>query len=72
MITSMNKKRITVLAAVTVLSILAYTQSTSFLDPAQRSALVVLIVAAGLWTSEAVPLAATAVLIPLLQALFGI
>lgn len=68
----MNKKRITVLATVVALSILAYTQSTSFLDPTQRSALVVLIVAAGLWTTEVVPLAATAVLIPLLQALFGI
>ena len=68
----MNKKRITVLAAVIVLSIIAYTQTASVLEPTQRSALVILIVAAGLWTTEAVPLAATAVLIPLLQSLFGI
>lgn len=68
----MNNKRITVLAAVLVLSILAYTQTANVLEPAQRSALVILIVAAGLWTTEAVPLAATGVLIPLLQALFGI
>ena len=69
---SMNKKRIIVLTAVTLLSILAYTQTSTYLDPAQRSALVVLIVASGLWTTEAVPLAATGLLIPLLQAFFGI
>lgn len=69
---SMNKKRVLVLAAVSLLSILAYTQTSSILEPAQRSALVVLIVASGLWTTEAVPLAATGLLIPLLQAFFGI
>ena len=68
----MNKKRVIVLTAVTLLSILAYTQTSTYLDPAQRSALVVLIVASGLWTTEAVPLAATGLLIPLLQAFFGI
>jgi len=68
----MNKKRIIVLAAVILLSIFAYTQTSDFLDPRQRSALVVLIVASGLWTSEAVPLAATAILIPLMQSVMGI
>lgn len=68
----MNKKRVIVLAAVILLSILAYTQTSNYLDQAQRSALVVLIVASGLWTTEAVPLAATGLLIPLLQAFFGI
>ena len=38
----------------------------------ERSALVVLIVAAGLWTTEAVPLVATSFIIPLLQTLMGI
>lgn len=65
-------KRFTVIAAVIVLSILAYTQTTSYLDAPQRAALVVLIVASGLWTTEAVPLAATGILIPLMQAVFGI
>jgi sodium-dependent dicarboxylate transporter 2/3/5 len=68
----MNKKRVIVLAAVMLLSIFAYTQTSEFLDPGQRSALVVLIVASGLWTSEAVPLAATAILIPLMQSVMGI
>ena len=72
MILSMNKKRVIVLAAVTFLSIIAYTQTSGFLEPNQRSALVVLIVASGLWTSEAVPLAATAILIPLMQSVMGI
>lgn len=68
----MNQKRIIVLIVITLLSILAYTQTTAYIDPAQRSALVILIVASGLWTTEAVPLAATGLLIPLLQAFFGI
>ncbi len=69
---SMNKKRVIVLVAVLLLSLIAYTQTSSYLDQAQRAALVVLIVASGLWTTEAVPLAATGILIPLMQAFFGI
>jgi sodium-dependent dicarboxylate transporter 2/3/5 len=69
---SMNKKRVIVLVAVLLLSLIAYTQTSSYLEPAQRAALVVLIVASGLWTTEAVPLAATGILIPLMQAFFGI
>lgn len=68
----MNKKRVIVLIAVTLLSLIAYTQTASYLEPPQRAALVVLIIASGLWTTEVVPLAATGILIPLLQAFFGI
>jgi sodium-dependent dicarboxylate transporter 2/3/5 len=68
----MDKKRIIVLIAVTVLAFIAYTQTSSFLTVEQRYALIVLVYASGLWVSEAVPLAATAILIPLLQAMLGI
>jgi len=63
-----NRKRVAVLAAVMVLCVVAYTATAETLTESQRSALVVLIVASGLWTTEAVPLAATSILIPLLQA----
>ncbi len=68
----MDKKRIITLAAVTLLAIIAFTQTSSFLTIEQRYAMVVLVYASGLWVTEAVPLAATAILIPLLQAFFGI
>jgi sodium-dependent dicarboxylate transporter 2/3/5 len=42
------------------------------LSGAERSALVVLVIAAGLWTTEAVPLVATSLIIPLLQTLMGL
>lgn len=68
----MDKKRIIVLLAVTLLAFIAYTQTSGFLTVEQRYALIVLVYASGLWVTEAVPLAATAILIPLLQAMFGI
>ena len=68
----MDRKRIIVLFAVTLLAFIAYTQTSSFLTVEQRYALIVLVYASGLWVSEAVPLAATAILIPLLQAMLGI
>ncbi len=68
----MNKKRLVVFIAVTLLAIIAFTQTSSFLTTPQRYALVVLVYASGLWVTEALPLAATALLIPLLQAVFGI
>jgi len=67
-----NRKRVVVLAAVILLSVGAYTATAETLTESQRSALVVLIVASGLWTTEAVPLAATSILIPLLQAFLGV
>ena len=68
----MDKKRIIILIAVTLLAYIAYTQTASFLTVEQRYALIVLVYASGLWVSEVVPLAATAILIPLLQAMLGI
>ena len=68
----MNQKRLGVLVAVTLLALIAYTQTASFLTLQQRYALIVLVYASGLWVTEAVPLAATAILIPLLQAIFSI
>jgi len=68
----MNKKRLITMAIVTLLSFIAFTQTGDFLTLEQRYALITLICASGLWVTEAVPLAATAILIPLLQAFFGI
>ena len=68
----MNQKRLIVLVAVTLLAFIAYTQTSTFLTLQQRYALIVLVYASGLWVTEAVPLAATAIMIPLLQAIFGI
>ncbi len=68
----MNKKRVIVLTIIFLLSLFVSTQTSPYLEPQQRSALVVLIVASGLWMSEAVPLAATSILIPLLQSFFNI
>jgi sodium-dependent dicarboxylate transporter 2/3/5 len=68
----MNKKRLILLLAVTLLAFIAYSQTSDFLTVEQRYALIVLVYASGLWVSEVVPLAATAILIPLLQAAFGI
>lgn len=70
--TQVNRKRIIVVTAVILVSLLAYTQTTGYLTQPQRSGLIVLIVASGLWTTEAVPLVATSILIPLLQAFLGI
>lgn len=68
----MNRKRVVVVAVVTILAVLAYTQTAGVLSTAQRSALVVLVVAAGLWMTEAVPLAATSIMIPLMQQFLGV
>lgn len=68
----MDPRRGIALAAVTVVSIFAFHWTQGALDLAERHALVVLIVAAGLWTTEAIPLVATSLLIPLLQSLTGV
>ena len=70
--TNMNKKRLLVLAAVTLLAFTAFTVTASFLTVEQRYALVILVYASGFWVSEVIPLAATALMIPLLQAAFGV
>ena len=68
----MNKKRSIIFIIVTILAFIAYLQTSAFLTTQQRYALVVLVYASGLWVTEAVPLAATAIFIPLLQAIFGV
>lgn len=68
----MDKKRIIVLLAVILLSIFAYGQTSDRLTKDQRSALIVLIVASGFWTTEALPLSATSIMIPLLQTFLGV
>jgi sodium-dependent dicarboxylate transporter 2/3/5 len=60
------------LVAVTVIAILSSYATSGMLSEVERSALVVLVIAAGLWTTEAIPLVATSFIIPLLQTLFGI
>ena len=68
----MDAKKIIAFAAVLTGSVSAFYTTSGFLSINERSALLVLIVAAGLWTTEAVPLVATSILIPLLQSLLGI
>jgi len=61
-----------VIAAVAAAAAAAFYATSGSLGLDERAALVVLIAAAGLWTTEAVPLAATSILIPLLQSLLGV
>ncbi len=68
----MDAKKIIALVAVLVGSVSVFYSTSSILSSSERSALLVLIVAAGLWMTEAVPLVATSILIPLLQSLLGI
>jgi sodium-dependent dicarboxylate transporter 2/3/5 len=60
------------LAAVLAVSLMAFYSTSGVLSLEERYALVVLVIASGLWTTEAVPLVATSLLIPLLQSLFGV
>jgi len=66
-----NRKTL-ILVVVSIIALVAYFQTSVLLSSSERGALVVLIFAAGLWTTEAVPLSATALLIPLLQTLLGV
>ena len=68
----MNGKRIAALAAVMLASVAAFLSTSGVLSLDERLSLIVLIMAAGLWTTEAVPLVATSILIPLLQALLRV
>ncbi|MCW3979704.1 MAG: DASS family sodium-coupled anion symporter [Candidatus Bathyarchaeota archaeon] len=68
----MDPRKGIALAAVAVVSIFAFYWTQGALGLAERYALVVLSVAAGLWTTEAIPLVATSLLIPLLQSLTGV
>jgi sodium-dependent dicarboxylate transporter 2/3/5 len=68
----LDAKRISALTAVTLASVVAFLSTSDVLSLDERFSLIVLIVAAGLWTTEAVPLVATSLLIPLLQAILGV
>jgi len=68
----LDNKRITALAVVALSSLAAFTSTSGVLNLDERLALIVLIIAAGLWTTEAIPLVATSILIPLLQAILGV
>ncbi len=58
--------------AVASASALSFYASSGLLAQGERCALTLLILAAGLWMTEALPLAATSLLIPLLQSMLGI
>lgn len=66
------RRRGVVLITVAATAAAAFYATSRSLVFEERAALVVLIAAAGLWTTEAVPLAATSILIPLLQSLIGV
>ncbi len=68
----MDAKRITAFAVVGLSSFAAFASTSGILNLDERLALVVLVIAAGLWTTEAIPLVATSILIPLLQAILGV
>ena len=68
----MNRKRAAVAVIVTLIAVAAHAVTAGALTSPQRSALVILIVAAGLWMTEAVPLAATSIMIPLMQQFLGV
>jgi sodium-dependent dicarboxylate transporter 2/3/5 len=67
-----ESKKALSLVVVTLVAILSFYATSGTLSEAERSALVVLVIAAGLWTTEAVPLVATSFIIPLLQTLMGL
>ena len=68
----LNAKRITALAVVGLSSVAAFASTSGVLNLDERLALVVLVIAAGLWTTEAIPLVATSILIPLLQSILRV
>jgi len=67
---NMRKNAITILMI--ILAFIAYQYTENDFQESERKGLVVLIIAAGLWTTEAVPLVATSMLIPIMQALLGV
>jgi sodium-dependent dicarboxylate transporter 2/3/5 len=68
----LNPKKTILAAAVTLTALLAHGYTSGALNADERSALLILIAASGLWTTEAIPLVATSILIPLLQSLLGL
>ena len=68
----MNIRKIIITVLVILVSILGYQYTSDIMTESERAGLVVLLLAAGLWTTEAIPLVATSILIPLMQALLGV
>ncbi|HUS77471.1 MAG TPA: DASS family sodium-coupled anion symporter [Patescibacteria group bacterium] len=68
----MENRKAVIVVLVAVISIVAYNWSSGVITPEEQGALVVLIVGASLWTTEAIPLVATSIMIPLLQSLLGV
>lgn len=67
----LKSKRLVKIFLVIVAVLVAY-QFASELEPQMRIALAILVMASGFWMTEAIPLAATSLLIGFLQPLFGI
>jgi sodium-dependent dicarboxylate transporter 2/3/5 len=68
----LDYRKVVTASAVVAIGLLAYQTTSNVLPLSERLALVVLVVTAGLWITEAVPLTATSLLIPLLQSLLGV
>ena len=68
----MNIKKNFITIIVIIIAFLAYQYTDNNFHESERRGLIVLIIAAGLWTTEAVPLVATSILIPIMQALLGV
>lgn len=67
-----DKKRVIALVVLSLVSIASFYFTSETLTLVERKALIVLIFTAGLWTTEAVPLVATSLFIPVMQALLGV
>ncbi|MFP3950836.1 MAG: SLC13 family permease [Candidatus Bathyarchaeia archaeon] len=67
-----DKKRVLVLAVLSISSVTSFYFTSEVLSLVERKALIILIFTAGLWTTEAVPLVATSLFIPVMQALLGV
>jgi sodium-dependent dicarboxylate transporter 2/3/5 len=65
-------RKVIYLAVVLASSLVAYQLTSGTLTSMERVALILLMLAAGLWTTEAIPLVATSLLIPLLQSILGL
>jgi len=72
LVSHLAAKRIVALAGVTLASVAAFASTSGVLNLDERLALIVLVIAAGFWTTEAIPLVATSILIPLLQSILGV
>ena len=68
----MDTRKIVIASVLISLAFLSYHITGGILSNSERKGLVVLILAAGLWTTEVIPLVATSLAVPLLQPLLEI